>query len=83
MGRITVIGLGPGDFGLMTMEAWELMQQADHLYLRTAVHPTVEEIVKRGISFDSYDSYYEKAESFEALYESIARDVVALSLIHI
>lgn len=77
MGRITVIGLGPGDFGLMTMEAWELMQQADHLYLRTAVHPTVEEIVKRGISFDSYDSYYEKAESFEALYESIARDVVA------
>ena len=77
MGRITVIGLGPGDFGLMTMEAWELMQQADYLYLRTAVHPTVEEIVKRGISFDSYDSYYEKAESFEALYESIARDVVA------
>ena len=63
MGRITVIGLGPGDFGLMTIEAWELMQQAAHLYLRTAVHPTVEEIVKRGISFDSYDSYYENRES--------------------
>lgn len=26
MGSIKVVGLGPGDFGYITMESWELMQ---------------------------------------------------------
>ena len=76
MGNITVIGLGPGRFGLMTMESWEIMQKADVLLLRTAVHPTVEEIKKRGISFSSYDGFYESAGSFEKLYQAIATDLV-------
>lgn len=74
--KITVIGLGPGDFGLMTMECWEVMQKADNLFFRTAIHPTVAEIEKRGVKFQSYDSYYEKAADFSALYHDIARDLV-------
>ena len=42
MGSITVVGMGPGSFGLMSMEAWELMQNAPQLVLRTAVHPTAD-----------------------------------------
>ncbi|ORU00458.1 Nucleoside triphosphate pyrophosphohydrolase MazG [Anaerovibrio sp. JC8] len=76
MGSITVIGLGPGDFGLITMDSWERMQGAEHLYFRTEKHPTVPMIKERGVSFVSYDSFYEGAESFEALYEAIARDLV-------
>lgn len=76
MGSITVIGLGPGDFGLITIDSWERMQKAKNLYFRTAKHPTVPLIRERGVSFASYDSFYEGAESFEALYESIARDLV-------
>lgn len=76
MGAIKVIGLGPGDFGLLTMECWELMQSAKTLILRTAIHPTVEKIKEKGVSFESYDSFYEQAESFEVLYEAIARDLV-------
>lgn len=80
MGKITVIGLGPGDFGLMTIECWELMKEAKTLLFRTAIHPTVEKIKEKGVKFDSYDSFYEKAESFEVLYEAIARDLVERAL---
>ena len=76
MGSITVIGLGPGDFGLITIDSWERMKNAQYLYFRTEKHPTVPMIKERGISFTSYDSFYEGAESFEALYEAIAKDLV-------
>ena len=29
--KITVVGLGPGRFGLITLESWQVMQQAEHL----------------------------------------------------
>ena len=77
MGTIKVVGLGPGDFGSMTVEAWETIQNASSLILRTAVHPTVETLSRRGIVFSSYDERYEKAENFEALYDSIANDLVS------
>ncbi len=76
-GNITVIGLGPGSFGLITMESWEILRQARTLLFRTAVHPTVEEIRRRGIEIHSYDGFYEQAESFEALYQAIAADLIA------
>ncbi|MBP5199852.1 MAG: nucleoside triphosphate pyrophosphohydrolase [Schwartzia sp.] len=77
MGTIKVVGLGPGEFGSMTVEAWETIQNAPTLILRTAVHPTVEELSRLGIAFSSYDERYEKADNFEALYASIADDLIA------
>ena len=76
MGSITIVGLGPGRAGLITREVWQLLQEADALLLRTAVHPTVAELEMAGIRFDSYDGFYEQAESFEVLYAAIAEDVV-------
>ena len=61
MGSIKVVGMGPGDFGSMTVESWETIQKASRLILRTALHPTAEEMARRGISFSSYDEKYEKA----------------------
>ncbi len=77
MGSIKVVGMGPGDFGSMTVESWETIQKASRLILRTAIHPTAEEMARRGISFSSYDEKYEKAENFEALYAFIANDLIA------
>ena len=76
MGSIKVVGLGPGDFGYITMESWELMQGAENLYLRTAKHPTVPMLAERGISFATYDSFYEEAEDFAHLYQRIADDLI-------
>ena len=76
MGTITIVGLGPGPFGLITMETWEKMQQAEQLLLRTTVHPTVVELEKRGLRFSSYDTMYETGATFDEVYSRIAADVV-------
>ena len=41
MGTIHIVGLGPGDAGLITLTAFRLMKEARCLLLRTAVHPSV------------------------------------------
>lgn len=77
MAKITVVGLGPGDFSLLTLAAWETLRGASRLILRTAVHPTVAELKRRGILFVSYDGYYERASDFSSLYAAIAADLLA------
>jgi|GEM_PF-4299170 len=74
--KITVVGLGPGRFGLITLESWQVMQQAERLVLRTRIHPTVADIEKRGLTFSSYDGFYEEAPDFETLYHHIAEDLL-------
>lgn len=74
--KITVVGLGPGRFGLITLESWQTMQAVEHLVLRTRIHPTVAEIEKRGLTFSSYDGFYEEAPDFETLYRHIAEDLL-------
>lgn len=77
MAKITVVGLGPGDFSLLTLAAWETLRGASRLILRTAVHPTVAELKRRGIPFVSYDGYYERASDFSSLYAAIVADLLA------
>ena len=74
--KITVVGLGPGRFGLITLESWQVMQQAERLVLRTRIHPTVADIEKQGLRFSSYDGFYEEAPDFETLYHHIAEDLL-------
>lgn len=73
---ITIIGLGPGDPGAMTRAAWERIQQASTIYLRTAVHPSVAALPSH-ISCHSFDTLYEQAESFEHIYVQIAQTLIA------
>ncbi len=74
MGEITIVGLGPGSFGLITVETLELLKTAEKLLLRTAKHPTVTAMRERGIAFTSYDYVYEEKTSFEEVYETIAHE---------
>ncbi|WP_019554915.1 bifunctional methyltransferase/pyrophosphohydrolase YabN [Propionispira raffinosivorans] len=76
MGEITIVGLGPGEFGFITLDTWDKIKQAATLLLRTAKHPTVAEIKKREIVFESYDTVYTEKETFEEVYQSIAANVV-------
>jgi tetrapyrrole methylase family protein/MazG family protein len=74
MGEITIVGLGPGSFGLITVETLELLKTAETLLLRTAKHPTVAGIIDRGIAFTSYDYVYEEKASFDEVYTTIAHE---------
>lgn len=76
MAEITIIGLGPGSLGLITLETWDKITNAEHLILRTAKHPTVEELKKRKVCFRSYDQVYEEKDTFDEVYAFIAKDVI-------
>ncbi len=73
---ITILGLGPGDAALLTRQAWNLLQSARVLYLRTAIHPTVAELPAH-LELRPFDALYESAGAFGEVYEQIAADLVA------
>ena len=56
---ITVLGLGPGDVGLLTRQAWEWLEQCGEVYLRTSQHPTVNDL-PGGLQIHSFDDLYEQ-----------------------
>lgn len=76
MGTIYIIGLGPGDAGLITLDAFRLMVHARRLILRTAVHPSVAYLDEQHISYEALDHFYEEGASFDAVYHNITSYVL-------
>lgn len=74
--KLTVAGLGPGDAGLITRETWARIEAAEHILLRTRIHPTVEALDAAEISYETYDAFYEEADDFDLLYERIVDDLL-------
>lgn len=73
---IHIIGLGPGDPNLLTREAWDLLQRAPRVHLRTRRHPTVAGLPP-GVKLSAFDALYARAENFEEVYDAIATKIVA------
>jgi tetrapyrrole methylase family protein / MazG family protein len=73
---ITVVGLGPGDASLITRGAWQAIERAEVLYLRTAVHPTVAALPPH-LELRPFDALYETAAGFAQVYAQIAAELVA------
>ncbi|HWR40081.1 MAG TPA: nucleoside triphosphate pyrophosphohydrolase, partial [Patescibacteria group bacterium] len=78
MGKITIVGLGPGDASLITLGSWErlISPGPGGLLLRTAIHPTVKRLTEQGITFESFDAVYESGASFAQVYVTIAAAVM-------
>lgn len=74
---ITVVGLGPGAVGNLSLETMGYLKSGAQVILRTAVHPTVAELERQGVCFTSCDDLYEKGASFEEVYGSVVDRVVA------
>ena len=74
-GSLTIVGLGPGAAGHLSLETLQLLEE-NIVILRTEIHPTVAELKSRGISYISCDSFYEKEETFEDVYDKIAAFVL-------
>ncbi len=73
---VHVLGLGPGPLHLLTLEAWETLQAADEVLLRTERHPCVEELRRRGVRLRPLDRWYEDSEDLEEAYRGIVGEVV-------
>lgn len=75
--QLTVAGLGPAGAELMTCGTWARIEAAEQILLRTRIHPTVEALDAAGISYETYDDFYEHADDFDELYEAITDDLFA------
>lgn len=78
MGRIVVVGLGPGGADHVTAETLDTIDRIPHRYLRTAVHPTASLVA----GATSFDDVYQDAERFEDVYDEIVERLVAASVRH-
>lgn len=79
MGELIVVGLGAGRKGLMTEETKKLLTEEACVRLRTAKHPTVEELKKEGYTFESFDYVYEQKDTFEEVYDTIVEACLSLA----
>ena len=74
---ITILGLGPGDPGQLTLQAWKWLEGLTEIYLRTRHHPTVAGFPV-GLEIHSFDEIYDQGEKFEEVYAEIVRQVLEL-----
>ncbi len=72
---IVVVGLGPGDENLLTVQTARLLAEAEadgRLMLRTRRHPAAAVVPNA----PSFDDVYEQAESFSQVYQTIVDRLV-------
>ncbi len=85
---ITVIGLGPGRWDDLTLQARTLLGEAASnnttVYFRTLVHPTVEPLRREipNLRMESFDSFYDESTSWDTLYQRIAEKICTLAEQH-
>jgi tetrapyrrole methylase family protein/MazG family protein len=75
---ITIVGLGPGNGRFLTRIAWDVLSQAEVVYLRTERHPAVADL-PASVMRRSFDHIYDTADSFESVYETIVAQLLELA----
>lgn len=82
---ITIVGLGPGRWAELTLEARDVLaraaQEQQPVYFRTLVHPVAEAIKQHfpDLHMESFDRFYEESENWEMLYTKLAEEVCTLA----
>lgn len=74
---ITIVGLGPGSAAQITVGALEALKSGRPVLLRTGIHPTVAALRQMGIVFQTCDDLYQRANSFEEVYQQVAERVLS------
>jgi len=82
MGKINVLGLGPGDVNSLTIGVINKINSGIKNYLRTENHPTVSYFKDNNIPYESYDYIYEQEDDFSKVYEHIVEDLIKKSNEH-
>lgn len=77
-GRVTVVGLGPGDPAQVTTATLEAIDRIPVRRLRTSQHPSAHLVP----GAESFDHLYESAERFDEVYEEIARQLAIDARVH-
>jgi tetrapyrrole methylase family protein/MazG family protein len=75
---VTVVGLGPGDPGLLTRRAVEVLGTQGEVFLRTRHHPALVGLPPE-TRIESFDDLYERSADFETVYAAIVERLVELA----
>lgn len=78
MNMIHIVGLGPGSKQQLSIQAYEMLLQEQTVYVRTADHPLIQELVVEGVNIKSFDHIYEQELSFDRVYENIVKHLLDL-----
>ena len=78
MGKISIVGLGPGDYSQISQGALEILQSSSNIFLRTEKHPTVD-VLEKTIKYTSLDHFYENGKDFEEVYSKISEFIIESS----
>ncbi len=82
---ITILGLGPGSIGDLTLEAQSILDQAARahraVHFRTTIHPTVETLLQQlpQLQIESFDRLYDESADWGTLYRRIAQEICGLA----
>ena len=78
MGKINIVGLGPGDESLISQGVLDILKSSSRIYLRTEKHPTVDKL-KKSIKYTNLDYFYDNEDNFESVYKQIAEFIIEKS----
>lgn len=74
---IYVVGLGPGDPGLVSRRGWDLLTKSGiEVILRTEKHPVAAALAAAGVGYATCDHYYETSSDFSHVYARIVSDIL-------
>ncbi|MFS0784151.1 nucleoside triphosphate pyrophosphohydrolase [Bacillus sp. 1P06AnD] len=76
---IEIMGLGAGDLNQISLGVYKKLQKAGACWTRTLDHPVIESLQREGIQFRSFDSVYEKYDTFPEVYEEISETLLELA----
>ena len=78
---ITILGLGPGRWEDLTIQARAALEQAatdkKTVFFRTLIHPIIEPLKHEipDLRIISFDSFYDEATNWDTLYQRIAQEI--------
>jgi tetrapyrrole methylase family protein/MazG family protein len=75
---LTIIGLGPGAEDLITLAAWQALERAEEVYLRTGEHPLADRLASM-TSLKTFDALYLNEPDFESVYSKIIEALLVLA----
>lgn len=79
MHPITIVPLGPGSSGLLTLGALNHLLSSAQIVVRTAQHAALSLLDERGISYQSLDHLYENSQDFDDFNHQVAQQLLQLA----